>query len=215
MPPRNDGRPYAPRRTIEPGQKFGKLTVLRRATRPYVYLLHGRWKVTGRRWLCRCDCGRELFVCTSYLNAGTKKSCGQGMCRAQTHGLFTGMRWRKNRRTYNSWSAMVSRCTDPRNSSYPDYGGRGIKICERWQGPDGFINFLADMECRPPGKSLDRINPNGNYEPGNVRWATAKMQANNQRRHWAARVKEATLEEVKAAEQYWAQDPMSEGVPTF
>lgn len=76
--------------------------------------------------------------------------------------------------TYVSWSAMWGRCTDPRNASYPSYGGRGITVCERW---GDFLNFLADMGRRPSlNHSLDRRNADGHYEPGNVRWATRAQQ---------------------------------------
>ncbi len=113
---------------------------------------------------------------------------------------------------------MKERCTNPRLEQYARYGGRGIKVCERWIGPDGFKKFISDMGLRPRGKSLDRINPNGNYEPGNVRWATAKVQANNKRSHWAARIaKELTPDELAASEQYWNKDKMNEevGLPEF
>jgi hypothetical protein len=85
---------------------------------------------------------------------------------------------------YGSWHSMIARCTNPRYDSFHDYGGRGITVCDRWRygenGMSGFECFISDMGPRPsPNHSLDRIDPNGNYEPGSVRWATAKEQANN------------------------------------
>ena len=81
--------------------------------------------------------------------------------------------------TYVVWASMLTRCTNPRSTSYPEYGGRGITVCERWRL---FGNFLADMGERPTGRTLDRYpNRKGNYEPGNCRWATPRKQANNAR----------------------------------
>lgn len=81
--------------------------------------------------------------------------------------------------TYRTWQAMRARCHNPNAIHYDSYGGRGINICDRW---NDFSNFLADMGERPNGKSIDRIDPNDNYEPTNCRWATAKEQTNNQRK---------------------------------
>jgi ribosomal protein L37E len=95
-------------------------------------------------------------------------------CPTQTHGM-TGSR------TYTSWSSMRTRCNNPKTLNYAYYGGRGITVCPEWNDPHGFTVFLADMGERPPGTSLDRIDNNGNYEPGNCRWATATEQRANSR----------------------------------
>lgn len=84
---------------------------------------------------------------------------------------------------YSVWKNMINRCYNEKNRSYKDYGGRGIKICEKWLGEDGFRNFAEDMGPRPEGYSIDRIDNNGNYEPGNCRWATSKQQGRNTRKN--------------------------------
>ena len=84
--------------------------------------------------------------------------------------------------TYTTWQSMIARCKYPYVNGYKNYGGRGITVCDRWTKPGGFLNFLADMGERPEGKSIDRINNDGNYEPSNCRWATPQEQTVTQRK---------------------------------
>lgn len=149
------------------GQRFGKLFVLRfeKVQDNYTF------------WLCRCDCGREKVICGKQMTFGGSLSCGHCVrSYPHSHGFFVGGKIPPG---YGSWSGMRSRCLNPKNPGFKWYGGRGIDVCKRWQGPDGFANFFADMGPPPPGTSLDRRNPDGNYEPSNCRWATPEIQANN------------------------------------
>lgn len=153
------------------GVKFSMLTVVSLADK----------SASGKiRWACKCDCGNESFVQTSNLTNGHTKSCG---CQKfsgfeKTKGTASLKHGMSNTRTYRSWMAMITRCRDRNVKEYKYYGARGISVCERWLD---FANFYSDMGNRPLGKSLDRINVNGNYEPTNCRWATAKEQGRNKR----------------------------------
>jgi len=126
-------------------------------------------------WLCLCKCGRICLVAASSLGRHTT-SCGCYLIeiapsRRRTHGMTTSS-------TYESWHAMKQRCTNPNKDGYHRYGGRGVCICTRWL--NSFEAFLKYLGPRPKGKTIDRINPNGHYVPGNVRWATPKQQRRNQ-----------------------------------
>jgi hypothetical protein len=159
------------------GKVFGRLTVLNKSTVKVA---------TSRtiRWLCKCDCGNYKIVDGSLLRGGNTTSCGcykiENTKRVNTKHGFS----RRGNKTaeYGAYYGLLFRCYNKKSKSYPDYGERGIKVCDRWLGENGFINFLADMGERPSDKhSVDRINNEGDYEPTNCRWAIKKQQANNTR----------------------------------
>jgi hypothetical protein len=167
------------RRTDLAGTRFGRLT--------------GLWPAGRYRreivWACQCDCGRVRAVLRNNLRTGNTKSCGclnrdqatqAATQRFRKHGH--SYRDRKPTPEYKSWQSAKERCFLKTHPKYCNWGGRGITMCDRWK--DSFEAFLADMGRRPMGTSLDRFpNNDGNYEPGNCRWATPKEQASNKRQH--------------------------------
>lgn len=128
-------------------------------------------------FLCSCDCGKETIVSKENLRSGHTRSCGciviEAIRRAnKTHGGYRSPE-------YRIWQKIKERCQSETAKNFADYGGRGIKLCSRWQN---FSAFREDMGSRPSSKhSIDRINNDGNYEPGNCRWATKTQQIRNRR----------------------------------
>ena len=153
------------------GQRFGQLVALRE---------NGKRKNGNIAWLCICDCGNIHDVAGGNLKTGCVTSCGckrrtvgtkHGHCRTKTVG--------KPSTEYQIWSGMKSRCHNSNNTAYRNYGARGISVCLEWR--QSFKTFLDHVGFRPIGTTLDRINNDGNYEPGNVRWATKSEQMANTR----------------------------------
>ena len=154
------------------GQKFGRLILIER-----IVIKH------KTNYKCVCDCGNEIITRSFDLKSGHSKSCG---CLQIEAGFFNGLNnrvhghssGRKRTKEYRAWEGMKDRCLNPNYHAYDRYGGRGIKVCEKWL--NSFENFLDDVGLAPNIEySIDRIDNNGNYEPGNVRWVDDWTQAHN------------------------------------
>lgn len=164
--------------SVAPGDRFERLTVLRETTR--------RRTSGEQEWVaeCACDCGAEATVTLANLRNGQVRSCGclqrqraaETNTERATHAL-------SEHEHYPRWRNMIRRCHDPRDPRYPGWGGRGIAVCPEWHDAVAFVSYLENtLGPRPAGHSLDRIDNDGDYEPGNIRWASVLTQRHNQRR---------------------------------
>jgi hypothetical protein len=176
-------------------QEFGRLRVLSFA---------GRDRAGRARWLCQCECAKEVEINAYRLQTGHTRSCGCLRIEASVeklHGVHTRQTAHGLSKTkeYKSWSSMMHRCSNALAHNYSNYGGRGIVVCERWFQ---FENFLADMGERPIRTSLDRIDNDGAYEPGNCQWSTPVTQSGNRRNSRYIIVEDKRMTVAEAARQY-------------
>ncbi|WP_454686846.1 hypothetical protein [Agrobacterium leguminum] len=166
-----------------PEKRSGRLVVVRE-----VEGIKTKGNGTIRRALFRCDCGVEKIKRLSEVKSGAVQSCGclhremASVLAAATATKHGDAKAAARAPEYQIYRAMLNRCNNPKVDRYPEYGGRGIAVCDEWRGEGGYERFLAHVGRRPSGEhSIDREDPNGDYRPGNVRWALKEVQANNKR----------------------------------
>lgn len=190
------------RKTIDiAGSVYGRLKVIEKSHKNN----YGYWL-----WKCICECGNFTLVTSNRLRTNITRSCGclyaetRGKC-AYKHGNLSNS---KKTPEYISWHGMKTRCYNENNTSYYLYGGRGIKVCDRWLDQDfGFINFLKDMGKCPDGFTLDKIDNNKDYSLQNCRWASALTQARNQRKRKNVSSKYFGVYYSKTRQNWKAQTP--------
>lgn len=157
-----------PYKKVDIGDTVGRLTLVE---------VVGKSKNGSRIFSCMCACGGKIDVIISSLNSGLTQSCG--CLKEETKHIKKATHGMSNQPEYTVWCGMKERCYNPKTSYYYLYGGKGVTVCDRWLGEFGFRNFYEDMGKRPKNFLIDRINPDGNYEPSNCRWVDAETSARN------------------------------------
>ena len=180
------------------GQRFGKLIATRCV---------GRDKYKNALWLCRCDCGREKVIPSRSLVSGSSKSCGCLETGKFINGVGRNMHGGSGDRLYRVWGGMRNRCYDKNRPEYPNYGGRGIRVCDEWLHDyaafrdwayaNGYDPSLSGKDC-----SIDRIDADGDYCPDNCRWVSMDIQAFNKRTTYRIEYRGRTITLVEASKLY-------------
>ncbi len=156
-------------------QRFGRLIAIRRVEKPK-HITKGR----DSFWLCQCDCGNIHVIRARSLKHGETRSCGCLNTQVRQSGINQTTHGMSRTKEYHAWNRMLARCYNPKTDTFKYYGGRGIKVCKQWR--NSFAEFFKYTGKAPTSKySLDRIDNNGDYEPGNVKWSTASEQQRNRR----------------------------------
>lgn len=192
---RNKAKKVVEKKPRKPVLRWTPTWMIGRTYGRYTVVEHDASRSNRDYWMCRCVCGTEKSVLGGHLRSGRTASCG---CLMKEH--WASIPKKKDKPEYAIWCAMKSRCMDGAQDSH-NYFARGIRVCERWKS--SFENFIADMGDRPSERhSIDRINNDGNYEPGNCRWATPSQQSRNNRRNRIVEIDGNRMTLAEAAERF-------------